>query len=229
MDGRPREPTAKSSAARWIGAIGILLLLLLISLAGPVSAAPPNSAGAAGPVVLVGVPGVSWSDVSQDGTPALWSLLEDGAVGTLAARSVRPSACPADGWLAVSAGRRAADSRRAGGVACRTLGDPVGGRLGRWPIYLEQADASSYAAHPGLLGDLLSDQNVRTTAIGPGAGIALADSDGRVIGEPSCGLSMLWLDSISTWASRIAAWLSGTCTAIWSPSKSALKAVHTSG
>jgi len=183
MDCRPREPTAKSSAARWIGAIGILLLLLLISLAGPVSAAPPNSAGAAGPVVLVGVPGVSWSDVSQDGTPALWSLLEDGAVGTLAARSVRASACPADGWLAVSAGRRAADSRRAGGVACRTLGDPVGGRLGRWPIYLEQADASSYAAHPGLLGDLLSDQDVRTTAIGPGAGIALADSDGRVIGE----------------------------------------------
>jgi hypothetical protein len=36
-------------------------------------------------------------------------------------------------------------------------------------------------------------------------------------------------ESISTCASRMAAWLSGTCTAIWSPSKSALKAPHTSG
>ena len=53
--------------------------------------------------------------------------------------------------------------------------------------------------------------------------------DGRVTGVPFCGLSMLCEDNMSTWASRIDAWLSGTWTAIWSPSKSALKAPQTSG
>ena len=40
---------------------------------------------------------------------------------------------------------------------------------------------------------------------------------------------MLFVDIISTRASNCASTDSGTCTAIWSPSKSALNAVHTSG
>ena len=204
MDGGFRKPAVRSAAARWVGAIGVLLALLLVSLAGPVSAAPDEAAGAAGPVVLVGVPGLSWSDVSQDGTPALWSLLEEGAVGTLAARSVRASACPADGWLAVSAARRAADSRGEGAASCRALGDPIEGRLPRWPIYLEQADASSYAAHPGLFGELLTDHGVQATAIGPGSAIALADSTGRVVGNyqprpaQDVGLAALVRDAVAS-------------------------------
>jgi len=133
--------------------------------------------------VLVGVPGVTWSDVDRETTPALWSLLEDGAVGTLAARSVGPSACPADGWLAVSAGRRAADSAPSSSSRrCRDLGDPVGGQVPRWTVYLDQARASSYVAHPGTLGELLGEQQVPHSAIGPGAAIALSDRSGRLSG-----------------------------------------------
>ena len=40
---------------------------------------------------------------------------------------------------------------------------------------------------------------------------------------------MLWEESISTWASKIAAAPRGKWTAIWSPSKSALNAAHTNG
>src|SRR5205807_7394811 len=53
--------------------------------------------------------------------------------------------------------------------------------------------------------------------------------DGSATGRPSDGLSTL-LDEIMS--SRASSWLSnesGTCTAIWSPSKSALNAAHTSG
>jgi hypothetical protein len=53
--------------------------------------------------------------------------------------------------------------------------------------------------------------------------------EGRVIGVPFCGFRMLCEASISSWASRMAGLLNGTCTAIWSPSKSALNAVVTSG
>src|SRR5438552_1947838 len=52
---------------------------------------------------------------------------------------------------------------------------------------------------------------------------------GTASGAPLAGDRMLFADSISTWASSCASIESGMCTAIWSPSKSALKAVQTSG
>ena len=52
---------------------------------------------------------------------------------------------------------------------------------------------------------------------------------GMVTGRPSAGLRMLLLDSIRMRASACASADSGRCTAIWSPSKSALNAVQTSG
>ena len=53
--------------------------------------------------------------------------------------------------------------------------------------------------------------------------------DGTAIGAPLAGDRMLFDDSISTDASICASGDSGMWTAIWSPSKSALNAVQTSG
>ena len=53
--------------------------------------------------------------------------------------------------------------------------------------------------------------------------------DGTVIGAPFAGFKMLWDASINNEASKIASCPSGTWTAIWSPSKSALKAVQVNG
>ena len=52
---------------------------------------------------------------------------------------------------------------------------------------------------------------------------------GTMMGEPLAGCRMLLVDIISTRASSWASSERGTCTAIWSPSKSALKAAQTSG
>ncbi|CAB4933377.1 unannotated protein [freshwater metagenome] len=52
---------------------------------------------------------------------------------------------------------------------------------------------------------------------------------GVVIGRPFEGERMLLLESIRMRASACASAESGRCTAIWSPSKSALNAVQTSG
>ena len=49
------------------------------------------------------------------------------------------------------------------------------------------------------------------------------------MGWPLAGERTLLVDSISTRASACASGERGKCTAIWSPSKSALKASHTSG
>ena len=50
-----------------------------------------------------------------------------------------------------------------------------------------------------------------------------------MIGVPLAGLKMLFVLIISTCASVCASIESGRCTAIWSPSKSALKPLQTSG
>src|SRR3954447_10146345 len=52
---------------------------------------------------------------------------------------------------------------------------------------------------------------------------------GEVIGRPCAGDRMLFEDSMRMRASACASADSGRCTAIWSPSKSALNAVQTSG
>jgi len=52
---------------------------------------------------------------------------------------------------------------------------------------------------------------------------------GVMVGLPVAGKRTLFDASMSMWASACASTDNGTCTAIWSPSKSALKAVQTSG
>lgn len=154
------------------------------------TAPAPASADVAGPVVLLGTGGVRWPDVGT-ATPALQKLLDEGSSGWLAVRSVRSTTCPTDGWLAVSAGRRAADSKveTAGKdyqpSRCREPQAPTStpgaaATLPDWPTYRAEADAGTFDAEPGMLGDALSAAGKSTAAVGPGAAIALADSHGQV-------------------------------------------------
>ncbi|NLF06350.1 MAG: hypothetical protein GX593_15300 [Actinomycetales bacterium] len=141
-------------------------------------------------VVVLGTAGLRWADLDPDATPALWGLAERGAVGSLVTRSVRTASCAADGWLALSAGNRAGDAVPDAG--CRTLAEPEldtatttmagAGEVAvpRWDVYVAERDAGSFGAQLGLLGDLLDEHDRNALAIGPGAAIALARSDGTV-------------------------------------------------
>ncbi|MET0789511.1 MAG: hypothetical protein ABWY33_09735 [Cellulomonas sp.] len=168
---------ARSRASRFRGVV----LVLLLSVAGMLLATPAQAADEP-PVLLVGVTGVRWDDVTTLTTPALWSLSREGSIGLVAARSVASRSCPADGWLAVSTGTRSADVRSDDGT-CRTLRGPgEDGQVPGWDDYVAAADAESYGATPGLLGNLLATAGSATTGIGPGAAIALADEQGVPVG-----------------------------------------------
>ena len=152
----------------------------------PVAASPrPAAARPAGPVVLLGTGGVRWDDVSAD-TPTLNGLLATDAVGALDVRGVHDGpTCPVDGWLAVSAGRRAADAPRPAGSPCRepaaqgaTAGGP--GTVTGWAGYRARAAADGRDADPGLLGAARAAGGRRVAAVGGGAALAVADRDGRV-------------------------------------------------
>ena len=146
--------------------------------------AAPASARATpvpGPVVLLGTGGVRWSETGP-ATPQLRTFLGDGAVGDMSVRSVRTSTCPVDGWLAVSAGARAADEagpcRTPAFVTAPSDGGPA--FVARWDVYRRLASASDSDPRLGLLGDTLTTAAIPSAAVGPGAGIALADAAGRV-------------------------------------------------
>ncbi|WP_380173574.1 hypothetical protein ACFEMC_03265 [Kineococcus sp. DHX-1] len=172
--------------AAWLLRRGLGLLLLL-SLVLVVAAAPAQAASDTGtgraPVVLVGFSGVRWTDVSTTATPALASMTS-GAIGTVAVRSVFTAACPVDGWLGLSAGRRATafdgTDHEHQDAACAPVADPVSGVQPDFSRYRQIAEDGTFDAVPGTLGQALADGGATTLSIGPGAGIALARTDGSL-------------------------------------------------
>ncbi len=137
------------------------------------AAGPATAAGER--VVLVGIPGLMWSDVTPADTPNLWRLAGDSALGSLSVRAVRKDTCPYDAWLTVSAGVRSAVGG-ACGMAPTPKADGEGAVVPEfswlWEVR-EQREA-------GTLGQALHAAGRTTMAVGPGAALALADREGRV-------------------------------------------------
>jgi hypothetical protein len=143
------------------------------------------------PVVLVGLPGLRWSDVSATGTPALWRLASAGSVGNLVVHATSSLTCPADGWLTLNAGARAGAQRPHSGqcpalpavVPDRTAsGDtPAPAVIRRMPALIAYNRQFHYSPDWGLLARAAGPGRC-STAIGPGAALALASPSGRVSG-----------------------------------------------
>lgn len=178
-------------------ALALMVALLAALIPGAASAQaqdqPPGQDQAlsvepapARPLVVIGTGGLTWEDLSPEATPAMWEFAQAGAVGNLVVRSIRSTTCPADGWLALSAGARAADllySERTtdfAGLTCRPLRPAVDGVVPGWSDYLTAAEQTGYDPQLGLFGDLIEWDDLVATAIGPGAAIALSTSDGDV-------------------------------------------------
>ena len=141
------------------------------------------SAGVPGPVLLIGTSGVRWSDVTAGTTPALWQLSRDAGLAVDSTRGVGATGCPVDGWLTVSAGARAEAARDGG--RCAAVGEPTDGVVPGWADDLAAVRGQQVGAKPGTLGTVLEGAGVSTVALGPGAAVALAGTDGRVVGRYS--------------------------------------------
>ncbi|MCB7135048.1 hypothetical protein [Cellulosimicrobium marinum] len=199
---------------RRVLAVTALLVTLLVSGAVPGAlplvgapaavATPAQEARDPEPVVVVGVAGLYWSDVSPSSTPTLWSMIRRGSVASM---SVGRTTCTTDGWLTLSAGRTVsttdpalevdddADGTGADGApapGCTPVPTPVPStgaaptatEVPGWSDLVapsEDTPAGAAPAHqPGTLAARLAPTGVCTTAVGPGAALALADDGGRV-------------------------------------------------
>ncbi|MEP7035438.1 MAG: hypothetical protein ABI934_07610 [Actinomycetota bacterium] len=173
-------------------AAAVVLAALVIGVIVQGSPAPrsaQNPKDLKGSIVVIGTAGLSWSDVSARSTPALWSLLKNGATADLSVHSVHANTCPVDGWLTLSAGEPAGDSAR-GALGthnegakppCRDLpGRMTAGAVPHWDEYLSAAAANSFGASLGLLGDEVARHGGCIQAVGPGAALGAARSNGIV-------------------------------------------------
>jgi hypothetical protein len=209
-----RRTLALASAVLAMAAAGTLLTITGLTTTGLTATGPAaasaavggqaatggtaaGSAGGSTPVrvVLIGIPGLRWTDVSATGTPALWRLARAGSVGSLLVSGVTTVTCPADGWLTLNAGARAAAERPASGacapmpaVAAVTTGSQatITGRITPGPAQVPSMPAQvaynqqfHYNPHWGLLASAASPGQC-ATAVGPGAALALASQAGRV-------------------------------------------------
>lgn len=183
----------RSALRHLLALLGLLAVTLGLGAAAA-GAAPthtPAADGATGATVLVGTGGLIWSDVSATTTPHLWELVRDGSTAALTVRSVNTSTCPVDAWLQVSAGERAAapglegSPRRASWVPCPDPAPVIDDRVGAWDDYVAATRQLRFNARLGTLGDAAAEQDACISAVGPGAALGAARSDGTVAHKTS--------------------------------------------
>ncbi|MGY0230639.1 hypothetical protein [Longispora urticae] len=132
--------------------------------------------------VVIGAAGLRWDDLNPTDTPTLWKLAEGGSIGALSARSARSLTCPLDGWLTLGAGNFAERPPLSPDkAACPAWSVPLeaqgeGAFVADQIAVDEHNTGRPWGARPGALAE-----SVRcSTAIGPGAAVAMARSAGRV-------------------------------------------------
>lgn len=139
-------------------------------------------------VVIVGISGLRWTDVSAAAAPALWNLAGKGSVGSLVDYAVIPHTCPADGWLTLNAGAPA-QVPHAEKAPCPALpavisraaqpGLPGSARVPAMPSLVSGNRHFHNSPQWGLLASAAGTGNC-ATAVGPGAALALAAPGGHV-------------------------------------------------
>ncbi|MEI4278882.1 hypothetical protein [Klenkia terrae] len=155
-------------------AVGLVAVLaVLAGLTAPAAATDPQAT--AERVVVVGVPGLTWADLDPDGTPELWQLAGESAIGALSVRAARSTTCVLDGWATLGAGNRARWAGRA---------DP----LPPVPLPEDQTEGAGTATDPPGLFDTVPEDTTlsycglqeQVAAVGladPQAAVALIAAD----------------------------------------------------
>jgi len=161
----------------------LLAALAALAVAGSGPANAQTSAAPTDPatrhVVVVGVSGLRWSDVSATATPTLWRLAGQGSVGSLVDYAVLPLTCPADGWLTLNTGARAQSDHT--DASCGAFPAVVASGAGAQVPGLPALESYNNQFHNTPSWGLLSRESPGcSTAVGPGAALALADSAGHV-------------------------------------------------
>ncbi|QDO87250.1 hypothetical protein FNH13_01980 [Ornithinimicrobium ciconiae] len=177
---------------------GVVVALLVAAIMASTLGARVSGSGGetleqVGPeVVVVGAPGLSWTDITEQSTPTLWSLVGEGASAGLIVRGAHELTCPSDGWLTLGAGQRAA-ANDDGVQDCAAVPEVVPGdastpaqvgdvtaTIPAWDGWVEAAERRPLDAELGTLGAALEADGRCVRAGGPLAALGAAGPQGQV-------------------------------------------------
>lgn len=170
-----------------VAALTVLMAALVLAyVQRPMYEVPPTKSPAPGDsLVVIGVGGISWDDVSPKDTPTLWGLLRDGSAASISVKAMNLTTCPTDGWATLSAGEAAGPVLGEDRPECTALPAITGDASKGYAVtgFAKLAATSREGPHKarlGNLGDSLARGNSCAQAVGPGAALATATSDGKV-------------------------------------------------
>src|SRR2546430_10811961 len=162
-------------AAIWSALLACLFAVLALAPSAQASPTPHRAQH----VVVVGLSGLGWSDVSATKPPELWRLAGQGSVGNLVDYAVLPLTCPADGWLTLNAGARAQSDHT--NAACGAFPAVRPDGTGASVPGLPALETYNHQFHNNPDWGLLSGQTPGcATAPCPAAALAPADRAGHV-------------------------------------------------
>lgn len=175
-----------------------LCVAAFVGLTAAVSAATPARASRPitqpGPLVLVAMPGLTWSQVSPGRMPNLWGLAERGAVAGQATYVMTPHSCSNTTWLTLSAGARTAyghpfatqpPTEHEGPPTCRKLHVPRPYGPGsaifyKWAFWHEYARSGEHGTSMGKVARTLAEAGQCVSAAGGAAAIGAANDRGII-------------------------------------------------
>ena len=171
----PGRAWLSAAAAALCAVLAVPLTGVLGVAAHAAQASGPAVQGPARHVVVVGISGLTWTDVTPASTPELWRLAAAGSVGSLVDYAQQPLACPADGWLTLNSAARAQGPRPCAALPA-VVQDGRGASIPALPAIIRANLPYHESPRWGLLGSLASC----VIAVGPGAALALASPAGTV-------------------------------------------------
>jgi hypothetical protein len=210
------KPWVARVVAASCAAVAVLAAVAAVASAATGARATPATSGRAAPaargparrtapVIVIGISGLRWTDISPSQTPALWRLAERGSVGSLVVSGARTLTCPADAWLTLNAGasavatagpatpcpglpavvpsapaRDSATARAAARVPAMTDIESFNRPYSQSPCWGVLANA--YTPGGACPGQSPASYPGCATAIGPGAALALSGAAGEVQG-----------------------------------------------
>lgn len=178
--------------APWVLLSAVVGALVLLGAQAPAAAKNDDRPR---DVVIIGAPGLAWSDITTETAPAIHEFAQDAAVSNLNVRSTYFTSCPGDGWLGLSAGQRAAMPRdvdpselRSDPRAlptCDALTEVPAGTepramdRDRWTRLGDEVAEQGFDARIGALGTAVARSGGCLTGHGPGVSLALVDEKGQ--------------------------------------------------
>ncbi|MCU1456730.1 MAG: hypothetical protein JWL73_822 [Actinomycetia bacterium] len=147
------------------GAAILLAVVATVVTVAPAVAASPARAAATNPgrrVLVISVPSLQWSDVTQSAMPNLYGLLAKGAVADLSTRGARQTMRPAESYATIGAGARAVG------------GDPPGGMFEPAEKWGSDTASDVYARRTG--------KNPNGSIVAPGIASIISNNDALLFG-----------------------------------------------